>query len=285
MDIRADSSPSPATAKDWVTRLLTSPESGGLPGDPLTLDEAIQGSVGRLRQTEVVTAYWRLAVAVAKYHAAAIGQLSSESDGQIELIASKLEAIRAQHRLAEVLQLPEGQLPLPVSHPHVGSYNTRYDEIYSDRFSRGAWQLHQTLPLLYEIVKARSDAIGRTRTGSAEFRAAASEFIDVVGEYNLAIADYALLAAGDSLSGRDLVPLLIRADRQKEQTASAEVAGFGRSAAPPQGRRRLASVPPAGAVSAAPRAAAGESSPSFDPRANPQIGQWRQREPQSLDVR
>jgi hypothetical protein len=267
--------------KEWVERFMEAPEGKLLPGVPLSLDEALEGSVGRQRQTEVVTAYWRLVVAIAKYHAAASTQDVSAAEGELALLSSKLDAIRAQHRLAQVLQLPEGELPLPVSQPHVGSYNTRYKEIFAGRFHRGAWELDQTLPVQFELIKVRSGALSRTGPGTDEFRLAAIGFMESVGEYNLAIAEYALLAAGDSLTGRDLVPLLIRVDRENGQVAAERT---GRSSGPSLGRRRIASVTPPDAVSRRSRTGADDAGPPIRSESGGQAGGWQRRESTSPDL-
>lgn len=268
--------PRPTTSKEWVSRLLTRPEEDELVGMPLTLDEAMQGSVGTRRQSEVVTAYWRLATAVAKYHAARFSTTTSPRETDVDAIRAKLEAFRAQHRLALVLGWPQGELPLPVSEPHVGSYNTRYDEIFAGQFSRGAWELDRSLPLMYQLVKACADNLSRQRPGTTEFRTGANEFLDAVRQYNLAIAEYALLAAGDSLSGRELVPLLIRVDRSDGQIA--------RSSAQSQNRRRMAAVPSAD-VSPSRPGSDDELGGQLDLQQHAPVGQWRQRQSASRDIR
>jgi hypothetical protein len=180
-----------------------------------------------------------------------------------------------------VLQLPEGELPLPVSQPHVGSYNTRYKEIFSGRFHRGAWELDQTLPVQFELVKVRSDALSRTGPGTNEFRLAAIGFMESVGEYNLAIAEYALLAAGDSLTGRDLVPLLIRVDRENRRVAAERT---GQSSGPSLGRRRIASVTPPGAASQRSRTGADGGGLPVRSESGGQAGGWQRRESTSPDL-
>jgi hypothetical protein len=239
---------SATSAKERLSQLLSPPATAELPGEPINLATAMEGSYGRERQMEVISAYWQLAVAVGKYYVAcqaredlesgtsagsnALSRLMVQSEGDFR--QTKLDAVRAQHRLAQVLSWEPGRLPLPDNQPHVGTYRTRYDEIFASRTSRRAWELDQALPLLYDIVKARAEAVAGSELDPAAFRKAASQFLDAVGQYNLAIAEYAFLATGESLSGRDLVPLLIRASRQTEEEhvaggrgASGKTSGLG----------------------------------------------------------
>lgn len=288
------------SAKQWLAQMLAPPEGAKLSGEPLSLTDAMEGSFGRERQTEVLVAYWQLAVAVAKHYAAyeflgaggATPPARPAGPLDADLRQTELDAVRAQHKLARVLQWEVGRLPLPSSQPHAGSYNTRYDEIFTGSNSRRAWELDQSLPLMYELVKARADRLASAGPDADTFLRSVDAFLDIVLEYNVAIAEYAQLATGDSLTGRDLVPLLIRVHREDDHVAgSRERAGKtsrveGRSIRPrrgaifdPQvtrtsGERSVA--PQSGATRQRPRVAQQEGrSPN---RATMQRDQWRKQE-------
>jgi hypothetical protein len=271
--------------------------------------------VGRSRQEDVIAAYWRLAVATAKYHVAhqraqpRPGEfqrsLAPGTEAEAELHHAKLQAVRAQHRLAQVLGWEPGRLPLAENLPHAGSYKTRYDEVFVGRQSSRAWELHQTLPVLYDLVKARATALAAAEADPALYARAANAFLDSIAEYNLAIAEYAVLAAGETLSGRELIPLLIRLENGKddEQVARSRAArdrtsSRGNAPFPARGRtvvdphvartgleqpRRLApdrSALPRGAESSPPRGRVAQSPRADAPKRSgtPRTDEWRERD-------
>jgi hypothetical protein len=242
----------------------------------------------------VISAYWRLSVAVGKYYAGlyayeslsaaptvspSLARLLAESTA--DLRQRKLDVLEAQHRLAQAIEWDAGRLPLPASRPHAGTYDTKYDQIFVTRASRRAWELNQTLPLLYEVLKARAEALSTQHTDPLAVRRLADDLLDAAGKYNLAIAEYALLATGESLSGRDLVPLLIRVDRRNQEgpvVGSRDHAGKtsstqGNSSMP---TRRIIDSQVTRASGESPAAGTPERSILTEPRTRPRVPSTRE---------
>jgi len=74
--------------------LMSPPPGAELPGESLTLAQAMEGSYGKQRQTDVVSAYWQLAVAVAKYHAA-IRSRDGGASGRVSAASAAFSAAEA----------------------------------------------------------------------------------------------------------------------------------------------------------------------------------------------
>ncbi|MCA9248249.1 MAG: hypothetical protein KDA42_14070 [Planctomycetales bacterium] len=188
---------------------------------------------------------------------------------------TQTRVVDAQHRLAVLLQLDASQpLPLPAERPVTSAYRTYYEELFvagavtnEDRLS--ARRLHETLPLMYEVVVGRAtatyaaqrwleDALADWQAGrgsrpellaawqnlSAQRRA----FLDAVRQYNGAIADYAILAARGEVNPLRLVAMLSRPPASARLRSQAAREPFGGESRPAE-QRASANIPlPVGAA-------------------------------------
>jgi len=246
---------------DMVTQGLTLPEGATLAGRPLTLLEALStASVGR-KQLDVTHAYWRLAVGVAEY------RVRWEQYERLRRIEARLEdaamletarcsaaaalrvaeasAVAAQHDLAEAAMLPATDpLPLPADKPHVGTYHTYFEEVFSARNPPARTRLlDRNLPIRRRIIEVRASAVEAARdalvAATDAYRLRRVDLAEVlssarqlakqqralwtsVGSYNHDIADYALSVAGPQSDEQVLVAMLIRPSQQVAQPSSAQ---------------------------------------------------------------
>ncbi|MCY2996431.1 MAG: hypothetical protein NTY19_52575 [Planctomycetota bacterium] len=224
------------SARSLLGEALTSPAASALRGTPFPLRAALERVQGTPQQLSVVTAYWRLAHAIATYHYAleetnfVIGlplQPATRQQALLKAIHATaraaqaeayLAAIQMQHALAETAQLPGEALPVTVDSPFVGTYRTYFETLNS----RGAVparleRLDRTLPVLREVLDAHATAVGDTEAALAELdaayqagqvnlgavlefyerlRQARRQFLGTVRDYNEAIALYALSMTG-----------------------------------------------------------------------------------------
>lgn len=246
---------------DMVAQGLTLPEGATLSGRPLTLLEALAAApVGR-GQLDVTHAYWRLAGAVAEYRVrweqyerllrlkagledAAMLE-AARSSAAAALRVAEASAVASQHDLAEAAMLPaSGPLPLPADKPHVGTYHTYFEEVFSARNPPVRTRLlDRNLPIRRRIIEVRAsaveaardaleaatDAYGLRKVDLAEVLASARQLADQeralwtsVGSYNHDIADYALSVAGPQSDEQVLVAMLIRPSQQAARPSSAQ---------------------------------------------------------------
>lgn len=202
------------------------------------------------RHAELVQLYWRLSHAVARYHFARdeAQRLDEATAGATDLPPSvalalavstaqrkhaEFAAVNLQHDAAEALAWPvESALPFPADRPVVGAYRTYYDAIFSGRpAARQARKLHETLPLVLAALAASADAaeaadrqlataLAKQQDGSSgwqdvlsaldQLRQQRRDFLDGVLNYNVSIAQYAVLAAASGTTADALLPMLIK---------------------------------------------------------------------------
>ncbi len=264
------SAPSPATApgveftppspKQLLAAALREPVGTGVSGRHYALLDVLGGASERSKRLKIAHAYWHLVYAVADLRFCVdqrerIGQLrvgtvdakllrAAEGFSQRELEAAELSATEAQYELAEAAGLPEGAaLPLPSDWPHVGTYSTRFAELFATRQPpRGTRLIDRTLPLRKQAIEVRCSAVGmaeaalETVAGSysagqvdlgavlasiREWTRQRRAWMAAVCDYNHAIADYALVVVGPETAGRDLVSMLI----ELEPTTTGQPAG------------------------------------------------------------
>jgi len=192
--------------------------------------------------------------------------------------------IQSQHDLAMTARLAaDAELPLPVDHPHVAEYHTRFDQLFARRLPPlAARRVDRTLPLAFRAIDRQALAVAAAEEADADAdRAyedspddenlarrirAASEllharrtWIDLVCRYNESIAQYVVAVAKPSRTGSELVRMLIKptqdsagpmTDSDHSPVAPAghvESPGEGTPhSTPPSDRPRWLSQPPAG---------------------------------------
>lgn len=240
-----------------LVRRLADPAQFALPGAPTRLAELISRLIDRRQQIEATQVYWQLSAAVAEYRVcseciAGLQQLlppegAPPSPGDA-IIAARLAAAEARLREAEAQVLAEqylladltrwtapgatpNALPLPADLPHVGAYDTKFQEIYGGRVAPPrAYLLDRSLPLRLRSLEMRAAAVtAATHAVEADFDAFGKQQLDQVvvldsiaelarqqraflvsvRDYNRDIAEYALSVAPASLSVAKLVGLLI----------------------------------------------------------------------------
>lgn len=243
-----------SSAPALIAVLLTLPGELHITGRPTPLAETIASATQPQQQLEAVRSYWKLSSVLALYRvawdeyqawasirdSAAARRLSAadllaaqtrraQAAAQLEQAAEQL--LVAQEELVQRLHLPTGApLPLPADKPHVGTYNTRYEQIYrSATLATEAQFNHRTLEPRRLLVERRAAAeqaaedvfeaeMERFNAGNLDFRSLATAldawnrqrraFVAVVAQYNNQIAEYALQVprgnqplAADSLAG------------------------------------------------------------------------------------
>jgi len=272
---------------DMVAQGLTLPEGATLAGRPLTLLKALSAvPVGR-SQLDVTHAYWRLAGAVAEYRIrweqcerlrgieAGPGEAAvletARSSAAAALRVAEASALAAQHDLAEAAMLPATDpLPLPADRPHVGTYHTYFDEVFSARNPPVRTRLlDRSLPIRRRIIEVRAsaveaardaleaatDAYGLRQVDLAEVLSSARQLAGqqralwtAIGGYNHDIADYALSVAGPQSDEQVLVAMLIRPSHQSAHPSSTDGSSTERRA---PGERQHTVASPSGVKRAA----------------------------------
>ncbi|HUY90915.1 MAG TPA: hypothetical protein VMV10_19420 [Pirellulales bacterium] len=232
---------------------LADPSQIALPGAPTRLADLISRLIDRRQQIEATQTYWKLSAAVAEYRVCAesIGSLQqlqpaegaprSPGDAIVEarlaaaearLRETEAEVLAEQYLLADLTRwAAPGALPLPADLPHVGPYDTKFQEIYGGRVPPPrAYLLDRSLPLRLRSLEMRAaavtaathavegdfDAFGRQQLDQvvvldsiAELARQQRAFLVSVRYYNRDIAEYALSVAPANLSVARLVGLLI----------------------------------------------------------------------------
>ncbi len=252
--------PQTPTVNDPLTLLKSFSEPGTgsqLSGTPVALAEVIASSPTRNEQTQQVEAYWDLSQAVLDYKLAikekielaalrrGIAQAGPHWDKSLKLADSREQfalhtALVAQQRLAKMLSLAsEDPAPLPSDLPFVGTYNTRYEELFSQRDGsfqgqtpRIAKEYDLFLTSVAQIIENEAEGIGDARewmfavseqrnpdTDGREllsayelFAARRRLFVSAVGDYNRAIVRYTEIATPGIVEPQRLVAMLIRVD-------------------------------------------------------------------------
>lgn len=273
--------PQTPIVNDPLTLLKSFSEPGTasqLSGTPVALAEVIASSSTRNEQTQRVEAYWDLSQAVLDYNLAlkekielaalrrGISQAGPHWDNSLKLADSREQfalhlALVAQQRVAKMLSLTnENHAPLPSDLPFVGTYNTRYGELFSQRDgssqSQIAKEYDQFLTSAAQIIENEAEGIGDARewmfavseqrspdTDGREllsayelFAAHRRLFVSAVGDYNRAIVRYTVIATPGIVEPQRLVAMLIRVDGTPSNTVDAEVRHTSAEEAVPQQR-------------------------------------------------
>ncbi len=234
-------------------------EAARLPGEsrvdgrPWTLLEALASARDAPQQLDVTHAYWRSFGAVAEYHFAlqhfdALRRMAARAEDAALLRTARASAaaaarvaelavVAAQHELAEAAALPTSDpLPLPADLPHVGTYHTHFDDVFSARNPPArAGLIHRKLPIGRRAIEVRARAVEAAEdafqsalraygfgqmqladvlSSQRHLSAQQTALIDSVCKYNHEIAEYALSVAGSQPDRRVLVAMLIDPSRQ-----------------------------------------------------------------------
>ena len=236
------------SSSEMVTEALTLPDGATLTGQPLTLLKALSSARGSRQQAEATHAYWRLTTAMAEYCSRfeeceqlwriegrledAMMLRTARASAAAALRMAELAALSAQHDLAEAAMLPAtDSLPLPADLPHVGTYRTRFEELFSTgNLPARARLIHRTLPIRCRVIDVRAAAVraaqdaleaavdayqlGRVDLGEvlSSVRRLGEQrrgLLASVSNYNHEIADYALSVAGPQTDEHVLVAMLI----------------------------------------------------------------------------
>jgi hypothetical protein len=230
-----------------IKMMLTAPPGTEISGDRIKLVDAVGSAATRFEQTQRIEAYWDLCSSVADYYLSLreqdeLRQLRTmlprvgpvwqqvEAEMAVRMSTSKRAAIASQLRLASWLGRGAGNVPLPADLPHVGSYHTRYEEIFSGRPHAEAQELAALLPLRYAEVRDAAAAVTRAQEwmrttaqseaadGAGTLRALEflalrrRAFVQIVRDYNRRIARYTELATPGAVGAERLVTMLIKRD-------------------------------------------------------------------------
>ncbi len=220
---------------------------------PLSLRDALEGKWQRSQQRDVITAYWQLAASLARLgglldsaasfppaapapgaaaapHTSASGR---DAQDQLRLAAAidraRISVIDDQHQLAVALgRSPSDDLPIPTDVPHVGRYRTRYTELFASNPANGrpvssprmrsASRLDAVLPIRHRVVLQTAELLDARNLSVEVASDDIKAFAAAVMQYNLEIAEYAMLVAGEGVEGRRLIPMLIK-EKQTEPPA------------------------------------------------------------------
>lgn len=175
----------PATlAESLLQQALSAPERDGVQGSPVALKSLLGQTTIGSRRLEAVTAYWRLAHAVAAHHYALDEQrflmaLAAANEGEdqpllaaaratakAEAVGTRLAVLRAQQALAEIASPTHpAERALPADPPLVGPYRTYFQEL-NERGAAGQElrPIDETLPLVHELIAAQADAVAAAGT-------------------------------------------------------------------------------------------------------------------------
>ncbi len=242
-------------AEEMLDQAMTLPAGTAITGREVTLLDVIGRVTDRAKRVEITHAYWHLARKLGEFRFCweesrqiqAFGQgtidpgvlRSAQQAADRELTAAELALIQAQYRLAEVARLDtSGQLPLPGDRLHLGSYDTYFEKIFVNSTPpAGTRLLHRTLPLQYQVIDVRGEAVHAAQDAYQaiarayqveaadlfavlrEITAQRRAWITSVAGYNHSIADYALAIAGPETTGRELVGILIKLSQAEPRGA------------------------------------------------------------------
>src|SRR5262245_45062675 len=207
---------------------LARPAEAALSGKPISLLASISRTTDRQQQLRIARAYWRLSTAQADYHWAldqreklkhytqshtnAPETLSARASARADVRDAELAATQAQQELADLLGGTTADAPLAIDRPHVGGYNTYYEEIFANRAPPARIRLiHRMLPIRRKAIDAHGEAIlaavdaleatgesfkstGQglvtTLTALDQLKHERKLFVAAVRDYNLEIAEY-----------------------------------------------------------------------------------------------
>jgi hypothetical protein len=230
-----------------MKQMMSPPPGSQLTGNATTLLDVVTGARTRHEQAHRIEAYWDLCSSVADYYlgvreqedlrnlqqslpqsAAVLKQAQAEFD--VRLGTSRLAAVASQRRLASMMH--SASLPLPADMPHCGSYQTRYEEIFSERPSIEAQELAALLTSRYAELKASAVAVTRAKGWADEVAQNDSgqgietlralellalrrrAFVQIARDYNRRIARYTELSTPGDIPAERLVGMLIKATVQ-----------------------------------------------------------------------
>jgi len=239
---------------DMMRTMLTASHSSRLPGNRISLSEALQNASSRREQAERVEAYWDLCSSVADYYLglheqkelrrlrAKVQRIGSaweqaEREMGVRIETSQRAAVASQHRLASLMERANtglGSLPLPGDGLHCGDYHTHYDQIFAGRQSAEGAELKELLPLRFEELRTAAQAVAGAETWLQQVATglnASSDgagvvkalellalrrraFVQIARDYNRRIARYTELATPGPLEADRLVAMLIKTDRR-----------------------------------------------------------------------
>lgn len=248
-DIRPAQIADAATPPEMIARAMEPLENDPLPGQGISLAEALSFAGTPQKQLEVTHAYWRLAAAVASHNiqcrhvrlfditaAPPADQAllkTAQQSAAAAIEEARCAALAAQHDLAQAAMLPPGQnLPLPADLPHVGTYHTHFTEIFAAKTPPPALSLiDNLLPIYCKAIDARGQAViaaqqafaaalndyhgGRTGIDVVVARAASllrqqTALVNSVCDYNHEIVEYAVASLAQPVGGAALVAMLIK---------------------------------------------------------------------------
>jgi hypothetical protein len=234
---------------ELLAEALETLRGGALVGSPLSLQQALAGTVDRPQQLKIAQAYWRLCLAQADYNWLRNGRdllgeytqshtnhpalLSARASARADMRDAQLAVSQAQEELGDLLPRRGDLGPVLASdRPHVGDYNTHYDAIFGARLPPPRIRLvHRTLPVRRKAIDAHGEAIvaaidalestgeefkqhgqGLTTLLSAldQLKRERQAFLADVRAYNQEIAEYAFAVAPAGTNGAVLVSMLIK---------------------------------------------------------------------------
>ena len=238
-------------AKSFLENTQQLSASMQVQGTPLSLVEALSGSLNTTQRKLIIQRYWRVAIANLKLTQAILyreklGSLTAvTSSDQLELSAA---SALARSSVAEKrLQLQNAQFDLiesmgrgtiqqmPTDSPYVGRYRTNFEKYAQTReMPMELTRIHHTLPMMLELMESRAETIAaiglQTQSGVEAYQAGMTKLSDLLrlwvtqqreGEallesiqlYNHKISVYALTVAPQGLPAQLVVPMLIKSKR------------------------------------------------------------------------
>jgi hypothetical protein len=244
-------------APSMLAALLTLPDDVKPAGRWAPLVEAMAVSAEQSQQLEMARAYWKLTAALARYRIAwdeyqlltlVHDELGARGRSPDDLVRAQVrrgqaaaeseeaagELLAAQNDLARRMRLPEGApLPLPADKPHVGTYNTHFEQIYGTvapppgaRFANRTLELRRWLvedraavvQAAHDVLETEQESYAAGATPFSAWLAALDRwsrerrtFLAAVMQYNDQIAEYALNVPRAGLAPDSLVGMLIKA--------------------------------------------------------------------------
>ena len=235
-------------AKSFLDNTQQLSASMQVQGAPLSLLEALSGSLETPQRKLIIQRYWRVAIANLKLTQAILyqeklGTLTAvTSSDQLELAAA---SSFARSSIAEKrLQLQNAQFDLiesmgrgtiqqmPTDSPYVGRYRTNFEQYAQTReMPTELTRIHHTLPMMLELMESRAETIAalslQAQSGVEAYQAGMTKLSDLLrlwetqqreGEallesiqlYNHKISVYALTVAPQGLPAQLVVPMLIK---------------------------------------------------------------------------
>ncbi|MEC7447127.1 MAG: hypothetical protein VX500_12460, partial [Planctomycetota bacterium] len=238
-------------AKSFLENTQQLSASMQVQGTPLSLVEALSGSLNTTQRKLIIQRYWRVAIANLKLTQAILyreklGSLTAvTSSDQLQLSAAS--SLARSSIAAKRLQLQNAQFDLiesmgrgtiqqmPTDSPYVGCYRTNFEKYAQTReMPMELTRIHHTLPMMLELMESRAETIAaiglRTQSGIEAYQAGMTKLSDLLrlwetqqreGEallesiqlYNHKISVYALTVAPQGLPAQLVVPMLIKSKR------------------------------------------------------------------------